>query len=98
MVLSRLQLTGDFHHGYSLQNPPSLAPPNANEGIVSLVKWSPLDENRVASVHDQTIIKIWDIRGGSPLMTLDGHYDKINSIDWSLTNENEFFRHLPMEQ
>lgn len=73
------------------KNPASLAPPNENDGMVSLVRWSPIDENRVASVHDQTLIKIWDIRGGSPLMTLDGHYDKINSIDWSLNNSDELF-------
>lgn len=73
------------------KNPAPLAPPTANDGVVSLVKWSPIDENRVASVHDQNIIKIWDIRAGAPLMTLDGHYDMVNSIDWSSTNSNEFF-------
>lgn len=73
------------------KNPAPLAPPTANDGLVSLVKWSPIDENRVASVHDQTIIKIWDIRAGAPLVTLDGHYDKINSLDWSTTDSNEFF-------
>lgn len=73
------------------KHPTALAPPTANDGLVSLVRWSPLDENRVASVHDQTFIKVWDIRAGAPLVTLDGHYDKINSIDWSVTNKNEFF-------
>lgn len=73
------------------KNPSALAPPHENDGYVSLVKWSSLDENRVASVHDQTVMKIWDIRTGSPLVTLEGHYDRINSIEWSLTSTNEFY-------
>lgn len=73
------------------KNPVALAPPNENDGLVSLVKWSALDENRVASVHDQTLIKIWDIRTGSPLVSLEGHYDKINSIEWSATSADEFY-------
>lgn len=72
------------------KNPVALAPPNDNDGLVSLVKWSSIDENRVASVHDQTLIKIWDIRTGSPLVCLEGHYDKINSIEWSTTSADEF--------
>lgn len=73
------------------KNPVALAPPNDNTGLVSLVKWSTGDENRVASVHDQTLIKIWDIRTGSPLLTLEGHYDKINSIEWSKNSADEFY-------
>lgn len=73
------------------KNPTPLAPPNANTGTASIVKWSSIDENRLASVHDYSIIKIWDIRAGSPLMTLDGHFDMVNSIDWSATSSNEFF-------
>lgn len=73
------------------KSPVILAPPNSNEGLVSLAKWSSLDENRLASVHDQTTIKVWDIRTGSPLVTLDGHYDKINAIEWSKASANEFY-------
>lgn len=73
------------------KNPAPLAPPTSNTGTVSLVKWSSIDENRVASVHDQKVVKIWDIRAGAPLMVLDGHVDKVNAIDWSSTNSNEFF-------
>lgn len=73
------------------KRPSALAPPNENDGQVSLVKWSSVDENRVASVHDQTCIKVWDIRAGSPLVTLDGHYDDINSIEWSPENKEEFY-------
>lgn len=75
------------------KQPVALAPPNDNDGFVSLVRWSSLDENRVASVHDQTTIKIWDIRTGSPLVTLEGHCDKINAIEWSssLQSPDEFY-------
>lgn len=73
------------------KNPTMLAPPTDNTGMVSHVKWSSVDENRVASVHDQNLIKIWDIRAGAPLVTLEGHYDKINSIEWSATDPNEFY-------
>lgn len=73
------------------KNPSALAPPTGNDGHVSLVKWSPLDANRVASVHDENLIKIWDIRAGAPLVTLEGHYDKINSIEWSTNDTDEFY-------
>lgn len=73
------------------KHPSALAPPHKNTGLCSLVKWSSVDENRVASVHEQTCIKVWDIRAGSPLVTLEGHYDKINSIEWSTDKKDEFF-------
>lgn len=73
------------------KNPSALAPPEENDGLVSIVKWSSLDENKVASVHDQTNIKIWDIRAGAPLLTLDGHYDRINALEWSTVNDNEMY-------
>ncbi|KAF5102336.1 hypothetical protein D0Z03_000431 [Geotrichum reessii] len=65
------------------KRPVALAPPHDNGGFVSHVRWAPLDENKVASVHDDSLIKIWDIRTGSPLVCLEGHYDKINDIEWS---------------
>jgi WD40 repeat protein len=65
------------------KQPVALAPPHDNGGFVSHVRWATLDENKVASVHDSTLIKIWDIRTGSPLVCLEGHYDKINAIEWS---------------
>lgn len=65
------------------KKPVALAPPHDNGGFVSHVRWAPLDENKVASVHDDSLIKIWDIRTGSPLVCLEGHYDKINDIEWS---------------
>mgnify|MGYP000855203858 CR=1 FL=1 len=73
------------------KSPVALAPPVDNTGLVSHVRWSSVDANRVASVHDETLIKIWDIRTGSPLVTLEGHYDKINSIEWSNTSADEFY-------
>ncbi|KAF5095120.1 hypothetical protein D0Z00_003268 [Geotrichum galactomycetum] len=65
------------------KRPVALAPPHDNGGFVSHVRWATLDDNKVASVHDSTLIKIWDIRTGSPLVCLEGHYDKINAIEWS---------------
>lgn len=73
------------------KNPVALAPPTDNTGLVSHVRWSSVDANRVASVHDETLIKIWDIRTGSPLVTLEGHYDKINSMEWSNVSADEFY-------
>ena len=67
------------------KRPVALAPPHDNDGFVSHVRWAALDDNKVASVHDSTLIKIWDIRTGSPLVCLEGHYDKINAIEWSTT-------------
>jgi hypothetical protein len=73
------------------KSPIALAPPMDNTGLVSHVRWSSVDANRVASVHDETLIKIWDIRTGSPLVTLEGHYDNINSIEWSNTSADKFY-------
>lgn len=70
------------------KNPSPLAPPPTNSSPASLIKWSPLNENVVASVHDQSLVQIWDIRAGAPLYSFDGHFDKVNAIDWSLSNSN----------
>lgn len=71
------------------KNPTALAPPTTH-AMASLVKWCPLDENRLVSVHDHNTIKVWDIRAGAPLLSLDGHYDRISSIEWSTTTPDEF--------
>lgn len=60
-----------------------LSPPTDNDGRVSMVKWSPNNENLMAAVHDSTTIKVWDIRSHGPLATFDGHTDQINSIRWA---------------
>lgn len=56
--------------------------PRGGHGPCSHVRWSPSDGNVVAAVHDQSTIKIWDIRAHSPLATYAGHIDQVTSTEW----------------
>ncbi|CAN6655260.1 hypothetical protein TRVA0_028S00342 [Trichomonascus vanleenenianus] len=72
-----------------VKNATGLSPPHGNDSAVNALKWSPHDENTIASVHDYTTCKLWDIRAGKPLATLDGHTDRINDLSWSPIDSNE---------
>lgn len=72
-----------------VKDSPGLSPPNDNDSMVSYVKWSPHDENLLAAVHDSNVVKVWDIRAGGPLVTLNGHTDKVNSLCWSDMDDNK---------
>lgn len=84
------------HHGISItdirvKDSSALSPPQENDKNVSLVRWSPDDENIIAAVHESTTIKLWDIRAGKPMVTLLGHSDKVNSIVWSPIDKSSKF-------
>ncbi|KAA8910569.1 hypothetical protein TRICI_004093 [Trichomonascus ciferrii] len=72
-----------------VKDSPGLSPPNDNGGLVTQIKWSPHDENLLAAVHDSNIVKLWDIRAGGPLVTLNGHTDRVNSLSWSKISDNK---------
>lgn len=68
-----------------------LCPPVGNDSPVSCVKWAPTNDNLMITVHDTTVIKVWDIRNSSPVLTVKGHSDRINTLQWSESNDNEFY-------
>lgn len=61
-----------------------LKPPVENDESVTSVAWNPFDGgNKLAAVHDRTVIKIWDIRSKEPLSVFKRHADTVNSLEWS---------------
>ncbi|KAK9448382.1 WD40-repeat-containing domain protein [Limtongia smithiae] len=61
-------------------NPGLLRPKIANSSESTVVKWSPSNSNWVASAHEDSKIRVWDIRGAQPFAELSGHSDIINSV------------------
>lgn len=66
-----------------------------HRGPVTDVKWSPFNDNIVASCSDDTTIKIWEIPDGGLavsltdwLVDLHGHSKRVNYIEWHPTAEN----------
>ncbi|KAK9480409.1 WD40-repeat-containing domain protein [Lipomyces japonicus] len=66
-----------------------LRPKVANHWESTVVKWSPYNSNWIASAHEDSKIRIWDIRAAQPFAELTAHADIINSLDWSASNQNE---------
>ena len=52
-------------------------------GSVQTVKFSPVDNARLASAGDDTTIKIWDLQDNTLATTLRGHSRKIHSVAFS---------------
>ncbi|KAK9491975.1 WD40-repeat-containing domain protein [Lipomyces doorenjongii] len=61
-----------------------LRPKIANHSESTAVKWSPYNSNWVASAHEDSKIRIWDIRAAQPFAELCGHSDIINAVSWYL--------------
>ncbi|KAJ8097406.1 WD40-repeat-containing domain protein [Lipomyces tetrasporus] len=66
-----------------------LRPKTANHWESTAVKWSPYNSNWVASAHEDSKVRVWDIRAAQPFAELYGHSDIINALEWSATNPNE---------
>lgn len=66
-----------------------LRPKVANHSESIVVKWSPYNSNWVASAHEDSKIRVWDIRSSQPFAELSGHSDIIQALEWSATNPNE---------
>lgn len=65
-----------------------LKPPIGNTHNVSVVKWNTFDSsNQFVAVHDETTIKLWDIRNNQPLATFSGHVDDVTALEWSSPTE-----------
>lgn len=65
-----------------------LKPPTGNTHNVSVVKWNQFDSTyQFAAVHDDNVIKLWDIRNNKPLSTYNGHADSITSLEWTSPEE-----------
>lgn len=63
-----------------------LSPPDPANEQTTVVKWSPHNDNLVASVHNRKEIKVWDIRASGPASSYSGHSDWVTAIEWA-TNE-----------
>ncbi|KAK9469872.1 WD40-repeat-containing domain protein [Lipomyces arxii] len=57
-----------------------LRPKLANHSEATVVKWSPYNSNWVASAHEDSKLRIWDIRAAQPFAELTGHSDIINTV------------------
>ncbi|KAK9236495.1 WD40-repeat-containing domain protein [Lipomyces kononenkoae] len=57
-----------------------LRPKVANHSESTAVKWSPYNSNWVASAHEDSRIRVWDIRAAQPFAELCGHSDIINTV------------------
>ncbi|KAK9369261.1 WD40-repeat-containing domain protein [Lipomyces kononenkoae] len=57
-----------------------LRPKIANHSDATAVKWSPYNSNWVASAHEDSKIRVWDIRAAQPFAELYGHSDIINAV------------------
>ncbi|KAK9463911.1 WD40-repeat-containing domain protein [Lipomyces oligophaga] len=66
-----------------------LRPKTANHSESTAVRWSPYNSNWVASAHEDSKIRVWDIRASKPFAELSGHLDIINSLEWSASDPNE---------
>lgn len=60
-----------------------LSPPDSSNKLATVVKWSPHNDNLVASVHQGKEIKVWDIRSSSPASSYAGHSDWVTAVEWS---------------
>ncbi|ODV81153.1 WD40 repeat-like protein, partial [Suhomyces tanzawaensis NRRL Y-17324] len=49
----------------------------------NLIKWNPNDENVFASSHGDGVVRLWDIRKQESFTSLNGHQDKVTSIEWN---------------
>ncbi|VVC32227.1 WD40/YVTN repeat-like-containing domain,Ubiquitin-conjugating enzyme/RWD-like,WD40-repeat- [Cinara cedri] len=55
----------------------------------SKLRWNHMTDNLLATAHSGNV-KIWDQRKAShPLHYISAHFDCINCLDWSYTNENQ---------
>eukprot|EP00039_Didymoeca_costata_P021176 m.343679 g.343679 ORF g.343679 m.343679 type:complete len:882 (+) comp23128_c0_seq1:228-2873(+) len=62
----------------------------------SQVKWNPAQGEKLASAHDGNV-KIWDTRMAKASMHYTAHTSKIESLDWSHDDSDEFITSAPSE-
>ena len=67
-------------------------------GPVYDIKWSPFNDNLIASASDDCTIKVWHIPDGGlkqaltdPMMSLEGHQRRVTHIEWHPTVEGVIF-------
>ncbi|PRT54685.1 Protein DSE1 [Wickerhamiella sorbophila] len=66
-----------------------LSPPDPANEQATVVKWSPHNDNLVASVHNRKEIKVWDIRASGPASSYSGHSDWVTAIEWARNEPTE---------
>jgi ribosome biogenesis protein YTM1 len=50
---------------------------------ISAVAWHPISEKHVVTASYDKTVKLWDLRAGVPLHTLQGHTDKVLCVAWA---------------
>ncbi|KAK6457349.1 WD40-repeat-containing domain protein [Scheffersomyces xylosifermentans] len=48
----------------------------------NMMKWNPNDENVFAAAHCDNVIRLWDIRKQDNFCNLNGHANKVTSLEW----------------
>ncbi|MBX2843447.1 MAG: caspase family protein [Flammeovirgaceae bacterium] len=81
IILSIFLISNFFYFNAQAQTP-ILTAQIGHEGRASFVCFSP-DNELVATTGTDQSIKIWKIKGGKLLKTLDGHNSKVSSISFS---------------
>ena len=67
-------------------------------GPIYDVKWSPFNDNLIASASDDCTVKLWHIPDGGlksglsePLANLEGHQRRVTIIEWHPTVDGVLF-------
>ena len=57
-----------------------MTPMRGHKGFVSCMK---LYRNNIVSGSADHTVKIWNVRNKNPVFTLEGHFARINSVDFN---------------
>ncbi len=54
--------------------------------------YSPVDDNIVVTSGEEGVLRVWDVASSSPVLIIQGHHDRVRSVNFISTGEDKTVR------